>query len=208
MFILNGKPLTEWQSQDQWTWTATEADVGDNQIEVRVRDGKHADLDSFDSSMVADSTIIDSVPMAVPSATIGSESSKINSLPVTTGLSCTACLSQFAGNWANVDSNTEGITTLSISISGASANVHAWCKCHPTDCDWGTIPAFAFAPDVFSDLASQVQALMAIFAPGFSETTLFIKLQGDRLSVESYTRSKDNSGGSNYASRDVFQKRP
>ena len=47
---------------------------------------------------------------------------------------------------------------------------------------------------------------MAIFDAGFSETTLFIKPQGNRLSVQSYTRFKDNSGRSNYASSDVFQK--
>jgi hypothetical protein len=47
---------------------------------------------------------------------------------------------------------------------------------------------------------------MAIFDAGFSETTLFIKPQGNRLSVQSYTRFKDNSGRSNYASIDVFQK--
>ena len=74
---------------------------------------------------------------------------------------CTASLSQFAGDWTNVDSNTGGITTLSIGISGGSANVHAWGKCHPTDCDWGTVPAYAFGPDVSSDLVSQAQALMA-----------------------------------------------
>ena len=119
---------------------------------------------------------------------------------------CTASLAQFAGEWSNIDTNTGGITKLNIGISGASANVHAWGKCHPTDCDWGTVPAFAFAPDVSSDLASQAQALMAIFDAGFSETTLFIKPQGNRLSVQSYTRFKDNSGRSNYASSDVFQK--
>ena len=119
---------------------------------------------------------------------------------------CTASLAQFAGDWSNVDPNTGGITKLSIAISGDSANVHAWGKCHPTDCDWGDVTAFAFAPDVSSDPVSQAQALMAIFDAGFSETTLFINLQGNRLSVQSYTRFKDNSGRSNYASSDVFQK--
>ena len=119
---------------------------------------------------------------------------------------CNASLAQFAGDWTNVDTNTGGITTLSIGLSGDSANVHAWGKCHPTDCDWGTVPAVAFAPDVSSDLAGQAQALMAIFDAGFSETTLFITPQGNRLSLQSYTRFKDNSGRSNYASNYVFQK--
>jgi len=119
---------------------------------------------------------------------------------------CTASLSQFAGDWNNVDTNTGGITKLSIAVSGDSANVHAWGKCHPTDCDWGTSPGVAFAPDVSSDLAGQAVALMAVYNTGFSETTLFIKPQGNRLSVQSYTRFTDNSGRSNYASSYVFQK--
>jgi hypothetical protein len=64
---------------------------------------------------------------------------------------CTASLSQFAGTWNNVDTNTGGITKLSISTSGSTANVHAWGKCHPTDCDWETVPAFAFGPGASSN---------------------------------------------------------
>ncbi len=119
---------------------------------------------------------------------------------------CSASLAQFAGDWSNVDPNTGGITKLSIAISGASANVHAWGKCHPTDCDWGGVNAFAFASDVSSDPVSQAQALMATFITTFSETTLFISPQGSRLSVQSYTRFTDNSGRSNYASSGMFQK--
>jgi hypothetical protein len=119
---------------------------------------------------------------------------------------CTASLAQFAGDWSNVDPNTDGITKLSIAISGTSANVHAWGKCHPTDCDWGRVNAFAFAPDVSSDPVSQAQALMATFVTTFKETTLFISPQGNRLSVQSYTRFTDNSGRSNYASSGIFQK--
>lgn len=119
---------------------------------------------------------------------------------------CSASLAQFAGDWNNVDPNTGGITKLSIAISGASANVHAWGKCHPTDCDWGSVNAFAFAPDVSSDPVSQAQALMATFVTSFSETTLFINAQGSQLIVQSYTRFIDNSGRSNYGSSDVFKK--
>ncbi len=119
---------------------------------------------------------------------------------------CSASLAQFAGDWNNVDPNTGGITKLSIAISGASANVHAWGKCHPTDCDWGGVNANVFASDVSSDPVSQAQALMATFITAFSETTLFINPQGSRLSVQSYTRFTDNSGRSNYASSGVFQK--
>ncbi len=118
---------------------------------------------------------------------------------------CSASLSQFAGEWTNVDSNTGGITKLDISVSGTSATVQAWGKCHPTDCDWGTVSAYAFAPDVSSDMVSQAQALMAVYDSGFSVTTLFIKPQGNNLAVQSYTAFQDSSRSS-YASSYTFSK--
>jgi hypothetical protein len=36
-----------------WTWTAEDYDVGENLIEVRIRDGKHAGAEGFDGKKVA-----------------------------------------------------------------------------------------------------------------------------------------------------------
>ncbi len=44
---------------------------------------------------------------------------------------------QYNGNWINDDPNTNGITRLQISNSGATITVHGYGKCSPTDCDWG-----------------------------------------------------------------------
>ena len=44
-FFLNGLPTTDWQSSNQWAWTANE---GEALVEVQVRDGKHAEQDGFD----------------------------------------------------------------------------------------------------------------------------------------------------------------
>ena len=45
-FLLNGQPVTDWQPQAQWTWTTSNANVGENQVAVRIIDGKHAGQDS------------------------------------------------------------------------------------------------------------------------------------------------------------------
>ena len=57
-FFLNGpatngawQPETEWGSTDTWTWATTASDTGENQVKAQVRDGKHADIDSFDSEL-------------------------------------------------------------------------------------------------------------------------------------------------------------
>ncbi|MFB3766456.1 MAG: hypothetical protein ACE14P_14575, partial [Methanotrichaceae archaeon] len=40
-FFLNGNPATDWITDNKWTWTTTSANIGNNQIEVSVKDGKH-----------------------------------------------------------------------------------------------------------------------------------------------------------------------
>jgi len=52
-----------------------------------------------------------------------------------------AGLNNFAGTWKNVNTRTKGITKLVISVKGRTATVHAWGKCQPRDCDWGTVRA-------------------------------------------------------------------
>ncbi|AEB68866.1 transglutaminase-like domain-containing protein [Methanothrix soehngenii] len=52
-FYLNDEPATKWIDEDMWTWTAEDYDAGENQIEVRIRDGKHAGAEGFDSRKVA-----------------------------------------------------------------------------------------------------------------------------------------------------------
>ena len=77
-------------------------------------------------------------------------------------LSCSAyaTIGQLAGKWKNVDSSTNGITTLEIQVHGNKVTIHAWGKCSPTDCDWGTVDATAYAPDVSSPLPSKAHAAL------------------------------------------------
>jgi len=63
-FFLDGQPATDWQPQNQWTWTTTEASVGDNQVEVRIIDGKHAGQDRFDAYKT--SSFVINVPSQTP----------------------------------------------------------------------------------------------------------------------------------------------
>jgi hypothetical protein len=121
--------------------------------------------------------------------------------------SATASLSQFSGTWKNIDANTAGITKIGITTSAASATVQVWGKCHPEDCDWGSVEAFAFGPSVSSDLASSAQALLAIFNSGFAETTLIIQPAGsNRLKVTSFDHFTDGSGRSDYMAEYTFTK--
>jgi len=43
----------------------------------------------------------------------------------------------FLGSWTNIDPYSRGITKIAISRLNGKVYLHAWGKCHPTDCDWG-----------------------------------------------------------------------
>ncbi len=42
--------MTDWTSDNTWTWATSGADIGENQIKVWIRDGNHAGFDSFDDA--------------------------------------------------------------------------------------------------------------------------------------------------------------
>lgn len=119
-----------------------------------------------------------------------------------------AQLDQFLGYWKNVDSGTSGVTTLDIGASGTDVSVHAWGKCHPTDCDWGEADlSFAYGPSVSSDLISEALAISAIWNKGFSETLMIIRpVEKARLQADVYTRFTDGSGRTAYTQSYTFER--
>lgn len=58
-FFLNGNTVTEWSSQNFWKWTETKSNIGKNYIEVRIRDGNHANIDGYDDQKVTEFIIVD-----------------------------------------------------------------------------------------------------------------------------------------------------
>jgi hypothetical protein len=121
---------------------------------------------------------------------------------------CFADLNQYLGNWKNVDANTSGITRIELTKSGGKIFVHAWGKCHPEDCDWGVVQAFAYAQSVSESMINNTRVVTAVYDTNFSQTVLVIRLiNANRLQVETYTRFTDNSGRNNYTKRYTFSKK-
>jgi hypothetical protein len=53
--------------------------------------------------------------------------------------------SPFVGDWKNVDADTQNLTRLL--ITGVNELVvHAWGRCHPSDCDWGQSGSISLPP--------------------------------------------------------------
>ncbi|MBW2039980.1 MAG: hypothetical protein JRI46_10405 [Deltaproteobacteria bacterium] len=123
----------------------------------------------------------------------------VSILALVMAATASADLNQFAGRWKNTDPDTRGVTTLNIRVRGTNVTVQAWGKCHPKDCDWGRVKAYAYAPSVSSNLADTAQALSAAFRTGFSQNLMIIHPVGrNRLRAEVLTRFTDRSGRTNY----------
>ncbi len=105
-----------------------------------------------------------------------------------------ASLKEFTGTWKNIDPNTGGITTLKISANRDTINVRAWGKCHPEDCDWGTVQAKGYGSNVSANLPKTAKALTAEFVTHFNRTLMAIKpLPGRMLLVEVFTHFKNDN---------------
>jgi len=117
-----------------------------------------------------------------------------------------AQINQFDGNWVNVDSATSGVTKLKIDVSGTAVKLQVFGKCHPTDCDWGKVDAYAYAPNVSSNLVTSARSLTAVYDHGFSTKIVVITpLRGLRLQADVYTRFTDSSGRTNYDATYIFK---
>ncbi len=51
-FFVNDEPETNWTSDNTWTWQTTDDDIGQKQIEARIRDGKHKGPNRFDDNRI------------------------------------------------------------------------------------------------------------------------------------------------------------
>lgn len=63
------KDMTGWTANNRWTWQTATSDVGTNQVNVWIRDGKHAGSDGWDSYQVKDCTVTSPRANEPPTAT-------------------------------------------------------------------------------------------------------------------------------------------
>ncbi|MCJ7445016.1 MAG: hypothetical protein MUO26_10910 [Methanotrichaceae archaeon] len=57
-FFVDGKSMTDWSTNNKWSWQTNDTYMGENLIEVRLRDGYHADSDDFDYRKSASFAIV------------------------------------------------------------------------------------------------------------------------------------------------------
>jgi hypothetical protein len=110
------------------------------------------------------------------------------------------------GTWVNDDTNTRGITKIVVTGNSSSGyKIHAYGQCHPSDCDWGTVPMTTYGDSVQD---TTHKAGTAVYKPGFAETLLTLNAGApNKLSVQSFTKFLDHSGRQNYTGRYQFSRK-
>jgi hypothetical protein len=109
--------------------------------------------------------------------------------------------SPLVGTWLNTDKQTRGIAKLVLTQKDGALKVRAFGACEPALCDWGEVAGVAFSSGVGS---SEGMAFTALFDFGFMETLLAVYLKGGILVLDSFNTFRDDSGRSNYFSREFF----
>ncbi len=105
---------------------------------------------------------------------------------------------QFIGDWVNVDSNTGGITRVVVTPAGPNrVRVQVFGKCHPNDCDWGTVAGKGYANSASSN---DIRTVTAEFSTGFGKTLVILRPISGGLSYSALTDFTDNSGRKDYES--------
>lgn len=117
-------------------------------------------------------------------------------------------LSEFKGEWVNVDENSSGITKLQVNIAGETLKVRLFGRCHPIDCDWGWIDAVAYTEEgVAADLAATVSTVVATYKTGFATRVVIIKVSSEtELDLEVLTHFEYGSDRSNISSSDSMKR--
>ena len=92
-------------------------------------------------------------------------------------------IERFLGTWRNVDPKIDSWPRVEIRAKRDELTVHIWGKCHPADCDLGTLTApYTGAPIVlFQDL-------------GFVKSRFTLRLEGDTLRMTMASHFTDDSG--------------
>lgn len=126
--------------------------------------------------------------------------------PVTAGEGKNVRASDYLGGWENPDRNTRSITWVSVRQEGAGLVMQVWGRCHPTDCNWGTVQATTFGQSVGQQAAAgPVDSVVANFSTTFAQRRVSLHLTASNdLTVVVDTHFTDQSGRADYETTDRF----
>lgn len=103
-------------------------------------------------------------------------------------------IDRFIGEWKSAG---RGLTKVQISLVDNQLRIRVFGSCQPQDCDWGTVIAQAYAPNVGANVRETAKAVSAEYAVTFARRILVVyPEETDQIRVEIFTTFIDNSGRS------------
>jgi len=120
-----------------------------------------------------------------------------------------ANLGQLLGDWKNVDPDTRGIVRIMITDAGGAIQVRVCGACHPSPCDWGTVKAVPYAPNVDAPLPADTEYLLADYPESFAQRMVLIGPApglGGELRAITLNRFTDNSSRSDFGIANLLKK--
>jgi hypothetical protein len=112
-------------------------------------------------------------------------------------------LSALLGTWYNTDKQTGGLVRMTLAGSPGDFTVQAFGAASPEPLDWGKVQAVSYAAGVGSPAG---MAFSATYDFGFVQTFLAAYTKSGILVLDTFNVFKDDSGRSNYFSREFFHR--
>jgi hypothetical protein len=108
-----------------------------------------------------------------------------------------ADVSDFLGDWHNVDSDTSGVTHIVVTPAGGNqVTIRVFGQCDPNDCDWGARPGHSYTENPSSH---DVRSITAFFNAGFANKLIVLRrAPGGDMRFEVMTDFTDGSGREDY----------
>ena len=108
----------------------------------------------------------------------------------------------YVGTWVNKNPNTRSVTHFVVRSTGANTlSVQVFGKCHPTDCNWGTVPLVTYGLNVNDTRDTNATAT---YPKSFAQSLLTLDWTGKSALMQEFTQFTDNSGRQNYYVREYF----
>ena len=105
------------------------------------------------------------------------------------------------GTWFNTNTATRGIAKTVLAARENGIVLRTFAAGSPQMVDWGETAAAVFAADA---LGTEAMAFSAVYDFGFMETQLQGHVRQGVLIIAKFDRFKDDSGRSNYFSKEFF----
>lgn len=105
------------------------------------------------------------------------------------------------GTWFNTNNGTQGIAKAVLALQGREITLHIYAVGDPARSNWGETTVNLFAANTQS---AEAMAFSAFYDFGFMETHLQGHVRQGVLIIAKFDRFKDDSGRSNYFSKEFF----